>query len=399
MNRSSKPSHDTLKPASAERLHSQPLAKEISLIDRATALVDLTAVSQNAKYLRASAPQSQLLLAIKANAYGHGLIEIANAVSQEADYLAVARLYEAEALRTANINQPIVVLSDTLTQHNLNTYKTLNLTPCLFSDHNLKNQLSLLSDKNIDYWFKVNTGMNRLGVSIDFLKSNRNIFKANAFPQTIATHFVESEIEKSELNKKQITDFKLALDILESQHSLNRSRIKISLNNSAATINQLSSEFVEDSVNRCGIALYGAGHTDNPISNQLKPALSLWAPIIDIHHIKKGETVGYNRIWKAEKDSTIATIAIGYGDGYPRHAANGTPVLINNQRASLVGRVSMDMITVDISNVNQNKIEVGDTACLWGPKLSVETIAKHADSISYDLLTGLSERVVRIYRE
>lgn len=399
MNRSSKPSHDTLKPAPAARLHSQPLAKEISSITRATALIDLATVSQNAKSLRTNSPQSQLLLAIKANAYGHGLIEVANAVLRDADYLAVARLYEAEALRAANINLPIVVLSDTFTQHNLNIYKTLNLTPCLFSDHNLKNQLSLLSDENIDYWFKVNTGMNRLGVSIEFLKNNRELFVANTFPTTIATHFVESEIEKSELSKNQLADFKQALDILESQHSLDRSDIKISLNNSAATINQLSREFAETSINRCGIALYGAGHTENPFGGQLKPALSLWAPIIDIHQIKKGETVGYNRIWKAEKDSTIATIAIGYGDGYPRHAANGTPVHINNQLASVVGRVSMDMITVDISNLNQSKIEVGDTACLWGPELGVETIAKHADSISYDLLTGLSERVVRIYRE
>jgi len=241
--------------------------------------------------------------------------------------------------------------------------------------------------------------MNRLGLSIELLESTPSLFNTLVKPSTIITHFSESEIEHSKTSNKQIDNFKEAMEVLYKKHGLDKNKTKISLNNSAASTKALGSDFLEKTINRCGIAIYGASPNETPLDDALLPSLSLWAPIIDIHKIKADETVGYNGMWRATEDSIIATIGIGYGDGYPRHAENGTPVLINNQYAKLAGRVSMDMISVDITHLDQDQIKVGSLACLWGPQNNVETIAKHAQTISYELLTGIRSRVAKIYHE
>jgi alanine racemase len=147
---------------------------------------------------------------------------------------------------------------------------------------------------------------------------------------------------------------------------------------------------------RPGIALYGANpsSSDSQTSAKLQPVMRLSSTVINIQHIDAGEAVGYNERWRAEKPSTIATIAIGYADGYPRHAPNGTPVFIKGKTYPLVGTVSMDLITVDITD---SDIELGDKVELWGENLRVETIAEYAQTISYELLSKVSDRVVRIF--
>ena len=400
MNRCNKPSQDTLSPLD-DVFHSPDSPfYNTRQITQATAVIDLNAIKHNARVLRAFAPEHQLLLALKANAYGHGLVAVARAVADEANYLAVARLAEALELRGANIKTPIVVLSDAVSSDNINHFRDSSLTPCLYSGKTIVEQLNLLSENPIDYWLKLNTGMNRLGLDVSDIDKRANLFRNAPQPSVVLTHFSDSENIDSSKTREQINAFKKALAILQSDHRLEVNSIGISLNNSAAAIRNLNLELDNRQINRCGIALYGAAHSEEKLDEQLKPAMALYAPIIDVHQLKTGDQVGYNGIWQAEKDSLIATVAIGYGDGYPRHANNGTPVRVNNQRAKLVGRVSMDMISIDITDIdNSHLLQPGDSVCLWGDGLSVETVAKHADTISYDLLTGISDRIKRVYLE
>jgi len=180
--------------------------------------------------------------------------------------------------------------------------------------------------------------------------------------------------------------------------AVTEAKMDLSVANSAALVSTAvdrphpSSQWV-----RAGIMLYG----HNPVSqvqppHPLQSAMRLVAPIIALRTIKSGESVGYGSTWTAERQSVIATVAIGYADGYPRHAANGTPVVLHNQRAPLAGTVSMDMITVDVTGLMPTtEIKVGDIVELWGPNLPVAEVAHHANTISYELLTGVTARVPR----
>ncbi len=359
-------------------------------------IIDLKALKNNYCTIAALAPNSKTIAVIKADAYGHGAIAVAKALAPSAPALAVAFIEEALLLRSNEISTPVLLLEGPLTKNDINLAKQNNFWLMIHSSNQLDWLLSENFSKKSPIWIKVDTGMSRLGFCKQQLseviiklrnKGYKNLILCSHFACADDIKNIKTSIQRQQLKN------------LSKQYNL-----PISLANSAAIINwpETHGEW-----NRLGIALYGVKCTDSHIENItgglslnnnqgiLLPVMTLQSSIIALRRIKTGEHVGYGNQWQAPRNSIIATIAIGYADGYPRHAKPGTPVLINNTRVPLVGRVSMDMITVDVTEIPN--VAVGDTAQLWGKELPVEVIAKYAGTINYELLTRVSARVKSIY--
>ena len=349
------------------------------------AIINLPALVSNYINIANLAPQSETIAVIKANAYGHGAIEVAQSLSQHVPAFAVAFIDEALVLRAAGITQPILILEGALCQEDLAIALKQNFW-LMF--HNLE-QIVWLNKQTPPYsgklWLKVETGMNRLGIAPDQID---NILAKLSNEQlqniVLCTHFSNAE---------QLDNPKTLLQIKKLAQVNQAELYKKSLANSAGIFNWPESHA---DYNRLGIALYGA--TPIPAQNlpiKLTPVMTLQSTVIGLKQINTGESVGYGEKWQASKPSVIATIAIGYADGYPRNAKAGTPVFINGQLAPLAGRVSMDMITVDVTDIDN--VELGDLVELWGENLPIETVAMHMDTINYELLTRVSARVPKKY--
>ena len=370
-----------------------------------SAYINLAALRHNASIAQSMAPNAKLIAVIKANAYGHGIIDTANALSSVSHGFAVARIDEALMLRDNGFKQMIIVMSPALSPEALQLCAKHQLTAVIHSDQNI-NLNSLPSD--LDYWLKVDSGMHRLGLSIESLNAVLENIDSCSPATTLMSHFSNAESKDESTNQLQMQCFKSALTQREG-----KADYQLSLSNSAALLRhnnaanyqqwqsaQLDNYPVVAEYIRPGIMLYGADPLEesNAASQSLFPVMTLAAPILAIRTIKTGETVGYNGNWQAKRESVIATIGIGYGDGYPRHAPNGTPVIIHGQRAPLTGNVSMDTISVDISDIVSQGIQVepGDSAELWGENLAANEIAQLSETIAYELFTGISQRVARI---
>ncbi len=341
----------------------------------ATASISQSALVHNFQLVKDLAPQSKIVAMVKANAYGHH-VDLVKPLLDNADILAISELKEAKKIR--NISQkPLLLLSGVFSNNELDQAIKLKCTVVI---HHIS-QLEVIANtqQSVNIWLKVDTGMHRLGLSnSDYQKSiaiiNNN---SNINPECVMSHFACSDEPEHPLNIKQLEEF----------NQLNTNTAKRSMANSGAIMSQNDALF--DYV-RPGIMLYGISPFSTP-DTELKPVMTLSAPIMSIKTVNAGESVGYSATWIAKKSTKIAIIGIGYGDGYPRHAKSGTPILINNQLCSLVGRVSMDTICVDISGV---KAQIGDTAILWGDeRLPIETVATYADTIGYELATSVSSRV------
>lgn len=357
---------------------------------RAVASISQSALHHNLSVVRRCAPNSKIVSMVKADAYGHHL-DCITPLIDNSDILGVSALPEAFKLRQKT-DLPILLLSGIYSNNELQQAIDIN---CQIVIHNAS-QITLInqSKQSCDVWIKIDTGMGRLGLSTQEYQQCLLEFEANPLVNIVCimSHFACADEPNHPLNAHQLTQFK--------QHTNNTN--KRSMANSAAILGKFALfDFV-----RPGIMLYGV----SPFSTQddeinaksnaksnlksiatLKPVMQLHAPIISIKTLEKNQSVGYGATWIADKKTTIAAIAIGYADGYPRHAKTGTPILINNVLCPLVGRVSMDLITADISNINA---KIGDKAILWGAdKLSVKTVANHSNTISYELLSGVSSRV------
>lgn len=346
------------------------------------AKINFNAIVHNSGIVRRAAPVCQVMAAIKANAYGHGLIPVARSLT-DVDAFGVARLEEALALRNAEIRQRIVLLSAALNHDELELCVLHDIDITIFSAQGLTTLLARKLSKAINIWLKLDTGMHRLGIEPNSTLSTYNTLNTCPWVSnvTLMSHFHSSDETENPATDQQTELFLNATRRIEAPRSLA---------NSAAILAWPQSH--HDWV-RPGIMLYGADPLDqsNALSKQLRPAMELSTQVIAIRKIKSGDTVGYNGTWQSSKDTLIATLAIGYADGYPRHAKNGTPVLINDKRVPLVGRTSMDMITVDLGE--HSNVNIGDRAILWGDDLNVNEIAACSNTISYDLLTGLGGRV------
>jgi alanine racemase len=320
---------------------------------------------------------------VKANAYGHGLVATALCLA-DADAFAVARLDEALALRSAGVRKPIVLLEGVFDAAQLQEAARHNLEIVVHE----REQLALLENAPAGHrfvvWLKIDTGMNRLGFrpqQVEAALASLMRLGERLFELRLMTHLASADEHDSALTNQQLAQFT----------ALTRGRPMIrSLANSAGVFAWPAAH--ADWI-RPGLALYGVSPFADQVGSELglAAAMRLVSTVIAVREVPAGETVGYGGTWRAARDSRVAILAGGYGDGLPRSLPNGTPVLVRGERAALAGRVSMDMIAVDVTNVAG--VTVGDPALLWGPELPVEEIASHAGTVSYELLCGVSQRV------
>ena len=375
---------------------------------------------------------------------GHGMVAVAKCLNNEVDGFAVANMNEGIILRENGIDvETIVILQGANDETAFESSLKYNLIPIIHNEMQLN---YILSDKYptntttystttipITVWIHVDTGMHRLGMSPEYcdIQIPLLINKFGVRNVVLSSHFACSDEVGLDFNKMQVKQLTELKDKYNLDWSLANSGGILSIPESHGTWN------------RAGYMLYGNSPLDtvNPGDAILKPAMTLTAPVIALRTVPIGEPVGYSRTWTPDRVSVIATIAIGYGDGYPRTAPNGTPIILNSQLCPMAGRVSMDMITVDVTDVNP-PVCVGDTAYLWGTSkgninsshshnpnentndnendskvsehvqvkdqvkgqvqvdvLAVNSVADHVGTIGYELLTRLLPRTKRVYEE
>jgi alanine racemase len=355
----------------------------------ARAIIDLEALRSNYALACRRAPGSRTLAVVKANAYGHGAVECARALEAQAPAFAVCCLAEALELRDSGIRKPILLLRGDLTPDAVRTAAEQRFWLLLYEPAHLDMICSAELPAPVRAWLKVDTGMHRLGLEPGALAAAHARLQASdnvEGPVVVATHFACADDPGSDFTKRQIGQFHAAVEGLDAPASL------------ANSAGILAWPAAHADWNRPGIMLYGSSPMREPGPHDagLRPVMHLVSEVIALRHIGVGESVGYTRNWRATRPSAIATAAIGYADGYPRHAPNGTPVLVNGQRVPLVGRVSMDMITVDVTDLEP--VRLGDPVTLWGPQLPVNEVATAAGTIGYELLTRMTGRAPREYR-
>jgi alanine racemase len=327
--------------------------------------------------------------AIKSNGYGHGVLRIAKGLAAT-DMFAVARCDEALTLREAGILKPILVLEGFLQAEEVTLCSRYELQATVHHESQLHMLEAARLERPIDLWIKIDTGMHRLGFSPPVLTGiiERLAACGNAAPQLrFMSHLAKADNREDSYTHHQLGVFNTTTQNLSAQRSLA---------NSGGILGWPATHF--DWV-RPGIMLYGCSPFDPGTGSDegLRPVMTLTSRLIAIQQYPAGEPVGYGGAWRCPRDSRIGVAAIGYGDGYPRHAPSGTPVLVNGQRAPLVGRVSMDMITIDLTDHPQAK--VSDPVVLWGRGLPAEEIARWADTIAYELFCQVTGRVVFVETE
>jgi alanine racemase len=350
----------------------------------AKATIDLGALRANYRLASALAPDSETLAIVKARAYGHGAAACAAALEDLAPAFGVCFIEEALELRAAGIRKPVLLLRGNLDPDEVQLAAEQDFWLMVYEPHQVDSIVARSLSNPVTVWVKLDTGMHRLGLqpgqladAVGRLQLSENVRQ----PLVVATHFACADDVGNPFTGTQLERLHAAVTGMD---------VLLSAANSAGVI---AWPGARADWNRPGIMLYGASpmcaaHTVNA---ELVPVMRLESRVIALRHIGAGETVGYGGNWTAQRPSTIATVAIGYGDGYPRHAANGTPVLVNGRRAPLVGRVSMDMITVDVTDLPVTAI--GDRVTLWGPDLPVNEVAACAGTIGYELLTRMTGRV------
>ena len=347
------------------------------------AIVDAAALRHNLARVRATAPGARVMAVIKANAYGHGLVPAARALGLT-DGFAVARLEEGLALRAAGLANPVLLLEGVFSPGQLAVAAQQRFDIMVHSFE----QLELLEGRGdggpLTAWLKVDTGMNRLGFRVEqFAAAWERLRRVpNVTPDpTLVTHLACADEVDDPRTSAQLRAF----EEITAGHGGARS-----IANSAGLFAWPASR--ADWV-RPGIALYGVSPFPAGTGRGLglRPAMTLRTQVIAVREVRSGETVGYGGTWRASRPTRIAVVAAGYGDGYPRGVGSGTPVLVGGHRAQVVGRVSMDMLTVDVSALPG--VAPGDEVVLWGEGLPVEEIALHARTIPYELICGVSQRV------
>jgi alanine racemase len=341
----------------------------------------------NYRRAKALAPAARALAVIKANAYGHGAIPLAEALADEADAFGVACCEEALELRDAGIRNPIVLLEGVFEPAEL----------ALAAQHHL--QITVHDDVQIDWleraqlqypltvWLKLDTGMHRLGFDPGEAARlhTRLVACAQVEGVVLMSHFARADELQRDETTQQIERFSSAVAGI---------RAPASLANSAAVLAWPASH---QDWTRPGIMLYGSSPLPpGSLDHGLSPVMHLESRLIAVRQLADGESIGYGGRFTCSSDTRVGVVAIGYADGYPRNAPDGTPVAVNGVRTRLIGRVSMDMITVDLSDLPDAR--VGDPVQLWGDQVSANEVAEACDTIAYELFTRVGQRVHRILR-
>ncbi|AYO40059.1 MULTISPECIES: alanine racemase [Serratia] len=353
----------------------------------ATAVIDRRALRHNLQQVRRQAPQSRLIAVVKANAYGHGLLETAHTL-QDADCYGVARIGEALKLRSGGIVKPILMLEGFFSAEDLPVLVANNIETAVHSIEQLEALEQATLARPVPVWMKLDTGMHRLGVRPEHaeafyqrLSACRNVVQ----PVNIMSHFSRADEPSSDATLKQMQCFEQFARGKPGQRSI------------AASGGTLLWPDAHNDWVRPGIILYGVSPMEDANGSQfdLQPAMTLKSNLIAVREHKAGESVGYGGTWVSEGDTRLGVVAMGYGDGYPRSAPSGTPVWLNGREVPIVGRVSMDMMSVDLGPNATDK--VGDEVVLWGQELPVERIAECTGISAYELITKLTQRVAMEY--
>ncbi|MBC1186842.1 MULTISPECIES: alanine racemase [Kluyvera] len=354
----------------------------------ATVVINRRALRHNLQRLRELAPASKLVAVVKANAYGHGLLETARTLP-DADAFGVARLEEALRLREGGITQPILLLEGFFNATDLPTIAAQHLHTAV---HNIE-QLEALETADISepvtVWMKLDTGMHRLGVlpeDADAFYQRLSQCKNVRQPVNVVSHFARADEPECGATEKQLAIFTAFTDGKPGLRSI------------AASGGILLWPQSHFDWARPGIILYGV----SPLEQKpwgpdfgMQPVMSLTSSLIAVREHKAGEPVGYGGTWVSERDTRLGVVAMGYGDGYPRAAPSGTPVLVNGREVPIVGRVAMDMVCVDLGPNAEDK--TGDEVIMWGDGLPVERIAEITKVSAYELITRLTSRVAMKY--
>lgn len=351
-----------------------------------TAYLDLTALHYNVAQLKKIAPNSRILAMVKSDGYGHGIERVSQTLATVVDGFGVSCLEEALKIKAIANGKVIVICKGFYCRDELNVIDHEGFETVIHNQHQIDILQKISLCNQLKVWLKVDTGMHRLGFAAEAavkvyqqLLVNEKIAK----PLRLMTHFAESGVENLK-TKRQMACFEQAIAGLSGEKCLANS----------AAIMQWSGTRTDWI--RPGISLYGI----SPILDEtvekitLRPVLTLTSRLMAIHNLKKGEAVGYGSTWVCPEDMSVGIVSIGYGDGYPRSAKTGTPVLINGVRCPLIGTVAMDMINVDLRLCPTAKL--GDEVTLWGRGLPAEEVATFADTIPYVLNCGLTSRVRKI---
>jgi alanine racemase len=358
------------------------------MIHPTIAHIDLQALLHNVYRIKKTAPQSKILAMVKSNAYGHGAIEIAQALVNDVSAFGVIFLPEAYNLFKAGIKKKVVILSGFFDAEDLREINELGFATVVHSFEQLAILQRAKLKKPLEVWLKLDTGMHRLGFQPDEaiaaytqLMAIEHVIK----PLHLMTHFSDADNVAKEKTNQQIATFETVIAAMDGIRCIA---------NSSALLNYPRTRV--DWI-RPGITLYGV----SPMPAKpgptlgLKPVMTLQSRIIATHNLDAGETVGYGSTWSCPEKMRVGIVAIGYGDGYPRNVHQSTPVLINDVRCPIIGRVAMDLITVDLRGVPA--AQVNDCVTLWGNGLPIEEVAVAANTIPYELFCRMTQRVAYKY--
>jgi alanine racemase len=344
------------------------------------ASISVSALRHNYAVAKRAALQSKVFAVVKANAYGHGVERVARALVK-ADGFAIVELEKAVAMREGGFAQPILLLEGFFEASELPAIAAADLAVVVHSEEQLRMLETSRPPKRLDVFFKINTGMNRLGFTVSAaLPALERLRKSDTAKSiTLMTHFATSDDSRG--IAEALGRFNAATAELELPRSLANSAAIFAHPDSHADIARL------------GIALYGATPFAGRSAESLgvKPAMTLTSRLIAIQDLAPGESIGYGATFKCERAMRVGVVACGYADGYPRHAPSGTPILVGGVRAKTAGRVSMDMITVDLANVPDAR--VGTPVTLWGEGMPIDDVAVSAGTVGYELMCALAPRV------
>ncbi|MBK1629154.1 alanine racemase [Thiohalocapsa halophila] len=353
------------------------------------ARVDLAAIRHNYAHAKAQAPGARALAVVKADAYGHGAVAVARALAPVADAFAVACTEEALELREAGITKPIVLLEGVFEPSELAHLDSARLTPVAHNREQLDWLCRARPTRPFQVWLKMDTGMHRLGMEpADFAAAHARLADCSHVSEIVLmTHLACADEPEHPATRAQLACFTAHAGGLPGPRSIA---------NSAAV---LGCPAAHGDWLRPGIMLYGAtpfGEA-HPSAAALRPTMQLQSQLISVRALDPGEAIGYGGRYVCQAPTRVGVVAAGYADGYPRHAKDGTPAAVNGKPSRVIGRVSMDMLTVDLTD--QPDARPGDPVQLWGDAVPANDVAAASDTIAYQLFTGLSRRVPVSYRD
>lgn len=352
---------------------------------RTTVSIDYQALAHNVTRVKYYAPHSKIIAMLKANAYGHGLVPVARAIEDQVDRIGLACLDEAKRLRDAGITTKILLMQGCASKADWLQAITLDCEAVVYDAEQVTVLQSLPEGSNIYVWLKCDTGMHRIGVLPESLVSVHQALLACPVVNkriSFMSHFANADADAD--NGPSVEEQFAIAQQLDTSGFVNTS-----FANSAAILAHPSThgDFV-----RPGLMIYGVAPFEGKRSDEygLKASMRFSSRLMAVRHLRRGDAIGYGSAWVCPEDMVVGVVSVGYGDGYPRHAANGTPVWLNGQRAPIVGRVSMDMLTIDLRD--QPDAKVDDEVVLWGPELCVSEIAQRCETIPYELLCNARQR-------